>query len=563
MTKPLITIPSDSKFKGAAPVDQNFQISLEDDYRPLIEGDRSVPLNLAERFNKERQSISTYRIYGKLQPYIDNAYSGTAFQNASTLIYNLVSLGPIDYNTQPVQYRGYPDYMEFDFLRSDVDDVIEDSTNWNLYISVPTTCNATQQFTYQPPSDGSPTLTFLASDGIPFTVVNVQRGGKNLVEFHCPVEHGLKMGEYVKIFISGWNFPNGEDTYPLYSVGNGEIESHKYIFSLYIPSVTQSGGVPNGEVGYFKRQLVIGDSTSISSYYTLENEIISNVEDYVLNKCGFAEGIFNNNIRYQPPNENPSGVGKEGVRSAYPTYLYSFIKDIDVKAYRDNLNRPISTLYVTIMLRNNKGYFNYPPTYGWSWNFPYSYIQTMIGSNPVVRGSANDPQPVSGIILPDPPNPNINSGKPLQVGDKLRGSFMEYNKHELKERHISSISHSFTFNSNVFTGSEEGYVYKPHHPIEIRAYSDYIETGDPNTVVNIPGYSTYFDNEKIWKWRDLYDIGFVEGDTGVDYPFLNNSHYPKLDIDFFVHRGNRSLAFSDTISASTTTLENYVIDGCE
>ena len=142
---------------------------------------------------------------------------------------------------------------------------------------------------------------------------------------------------------------------------------------------------------------------------------------------------------------------------------------------------------------------------------------------------------------------------------------MEYNKHELKERVISSISHSFTFNSQVFAGSEEGYVYKPHYPLPIRAYSDYIETGDPNTVVNIPGYSTYFENEKIWKWRDLYDIGFIEGNIGVDYPFLNNSHYPKLDVDFFVHRGNRSLAFNDTInvSASTSILENYIVDGCE
>ena len=73
--------------------------------------------------------------------------------------------------------------------------------------------------------------------------------------------------------------------------------------------------------------------------------------------------------------------------------------------------------------------------------------------------------------------------------------------------------------------------------------------------------------EKTWKWRDIYEIGFIEGTNGVDYPFLNAAHYPKRDINFFTFRTIRSSAFDSnstiTLSGANNTLENYVIDGCE
>ncbi len=82
-------IPPDKQYKGAPLVDTTLNINLEDTNRALIEGDITVPLNLAERFNDERQNFSLYRLYGKLQPYIENAYSGRADQTQSNLIYNM------------------------------------------------------------------------------------------------------------------------------------------------------------------------------------------------------------------------------------------------------------------------------------------------------------------------------------------------------------------------------------------------------------------------------------------------------------------------------------------
>jgi len=564
MSKNLKIIPADKKFKGAPPLDQKINIELEQQSLELIEGDRSVPLNLAERFNDERQNISLYRFYGKLQPYVDNAYSGQAFQTASKLFYNLYSVGNINY----LQWYGYPEFREFDFIRNDVDESVSDETNWNLYITIPATCNAQQPMVYQPVEYGE-ILNFVAQDGIPFFINNISKGGKTLIEINCGAPHGLKVGEYVVLKIKNYPFPNNINTFPVYSIGNQKRNSEKTIFSVFIPAVNLVGpAIPQGSVGVLKRQLILNDPTSISSYYVIEHEIITNVKDYNLNKAAFAEGVFKDVTKFQDGSVNPNGKERESVKVAYPTYLYSFVEDIDVKEYLDHLKRPLTTVYVTVMLRNNRGYFEYPPRYGWTWNYPYNFADPNISSQ-IVRGHSGDLQPVSGIILPVPTNPSVNSGKPLQVGDRLRGAFTEYNKYELKERTISDIKHKFNFNSTVFgvigTTGGPSYVYKPHYNVPLRVFSNYIENGQSDTVANIPSYSTYFEDEKVWKWRDIYDIGFVEGGHGVDYPFLNTTHYPKRDIDFFVHRLVRSTAFNTTVNVSgaSQTFENFIIDGCE
>jgi len=556
MSNPYRIIPADKKYKGAPPVDTLLNVNLEEDSRELIEGDRSVPLNLSVRYNTERQNFSNYRLYGKIQPYIDNAFSGTASQTTSNLIYSLYTIGDF-FNGGNVQFKGYPEYKHFDFLRSDV--------------TIPTyDCDGEQPMSYTP-FEGGDTLNFLANEGIPFYIRNRVVGGKKILEFTCGAPHGLKMGEYVRLNIPTNQYPgftNGKITYPIFSLGNSKRKSDKHVFNLYIPSVNngQSPLINDNTLGLFKRQINLNDNSSVSSYYVIEHEIITDVEDYTLNKCAFAEGVFKTVKKFQSQFENPDAIERVAIKEDYPTYLYSFTKDINVKRYLDNLQRPITTLYITVMLRNNLGYLDYPPRYGWDWNFPYNFADTNFSGN-IVRGHPGDPQPISNIIYTTVGS--LNSGLPLVPGDKLRGAFTEYNKYDLKERTISDIQHSFKFNSDIFYNldGEGGYTYKPHYPVPIRTYSDYIESGDPRKIANVPDYATYFEIEKTWKWRDIYDIGFIEGNTGVDYPFINASHYPMTDISFFVNRLIRANAFinKDTyqLSAATNTNENFIEDGCE
>ena len=46
-------------------------------------------------------------------------------------------------------------------------------------------------------------------------------------------------------------------------------------------------------------------------------------------------------------------------------------------------------------------------------------------------------------------------------------------------------------------------------------------------VDNVPSYSYFSQVDQTFRWRDLYSYGFTDNlGRGVNYPFLNNAHYP-------------------------------------
>ena len=106
---------------------------------------------------------------------------------------------------------------------------------------------------------------------------------------------------------------------------------------------------------------------------------------------------------------------------------------------------------------------------------------------------------------------------------------------------MSRLYHKFTMNPFVFNVTNPpqspvnryGYYYNPHSPMTLRVFSDYIETGDKKNVENIPNYSYFSQNEGVFMWRDLYPYGYIDSTgLGVNYPFLNDKHYPHTDIIF-------------------------------
>jgi hypothetical protein len=126
----------------------------------------------------------------------------------------------------------------------------------------------------------------------------------------------------------------------------------------------------------------------------------------------------------------------------------------------------------------------------------------------------------------------------LKEGDVLDGGFYEWNDYEQTERLISEMNHKFTFNPFVFNigccgtciikcDNQLGYYYKPHSKMKIREFSDYIETGSINNMVDVPDYAYFSTTYNSFIWRDIYTYGFKDTNkNGVDYPFLNGKHYP-------------------------------------
>ena len=80
-------IPVDKQYKGVPLVDSTLNINLEETSKHLIEGDITVPLNLKDLMMKDKIFHSIE--FGKLQPFIENLYSGRATKTVSNLIYNM------------------------------------------------------------------------------------------------------------------------------------------------------------------------------------------------------------------------------------------------------------------------------------------------------------------------------------------------------------------------------------------------------------------------------------------------------------------------------------------
>jgi hypothetical protein len=144
----------------------------------------------------------------------------------------------------------------------------------------------------------------------------------------------------------------------------------------------------------------------------------------------------------------------------------------------------------------------------------------------------------------------FTSGNTLSKGTVLNGAFVEYNPKELKERIICEsfqkitnpttiFDYGQTQNVNGFSGSTInnpfGLHYQPHHRIKLRELSPYIENSDTKDVYNIPENKIYDTQEKLWRYRDLYDHGYVDVDgNGTNFPFINGQHYVKSDINFYL-----------------------------
>jgi hypothetical protein len=150
----------------------------------------------------------------------------------------------------------------------------------------------------------------------------------------------------------------------------------------------------------------------------------------------------------------------------------------------------------------------------------------------------------------------------LKSGDTINGDYCEFNQFEQKERIISQLYHKISFNENLFiiqsaTTNPNGYYYKPHNLIQLRVYSDYLEEGSLNEIDNVPYYSYYSNYKNTFIWRDLYTYGFIdESGRGVNYPFLNGTHYPSTKIIFrLIPEGN--------VGQNITTISDPITDDCE
>jgi hypothetical protein len=555
-------ILSEKRYNKAPIQDETIRVGLETTEELLREGDRSVILDLEQLFSDERNESKNYKIYGKIKMVFRNMYRGEAvYPNLQDYLYLHGDGGSTN------DWSGYLPYDEFAFLRRDTYKqdisvpIVSGSTygtyspsittpsrprnkhqnisnmdapyhNWNLYLSYVYSgdTNFPMKYTLSGATkvEGINIKTFVSGDGIPCRVES-KTGYYKLI---TPVKHGINNGEFV--VISG-------KTYSVSSLGDDKFDSENYVINL---NKAGFSGVTLPTLITIKRCIDERNlSGTTSTYYVHKHKTLTKSTDYILDKAGFESTIFEEEKKLLF--ESFDGYNDLLVeRNRMESLIFDFKNYFVLTGITNNLGYTPSEIYVTTIFRNGSGYFEYPPKNGYKFHLHNDWIdnhfaQTTGITDPSITKSG---WTVSGTTF--------YSGNPLSVGSVLTGAFVEYNPSEIKERIISESIHKLESPTNIFNHEQDqnvvdkfsgstvtnkmGLYYYPHHRIKLRQLSNYIETSNTNNILDLPDNARYFPDEGLWKWRDVFDHGYIDEDgNGTDYPFVNNQHYVKTDINFY------------------------------
>jgi hypothetical protein len=149
----------------------------------------------------------------------------------------------------------------------------------------------------------------------------------------------------------------------------------------------------------------------------------------------------------------------------------------------------------------------------------------------------------------------------------MYGDWCEWNDITQTERVVSPYMQKLTYYQkgfNVPTTAatiQNGYYYQVHNPITLKVFSSYLETASNTLVDGVPAWSYFSNNLQQWIWRDLYTYGYIDSlGRGVDYPFLNETHYPFDNLQFRLYPEGASFDITQLYPDITV---DPIIDGCE
>ena len=589
-------IESTQRYKGAPKQDQQMNIPLIQNQKQLVEFDRSVDLSLSTVFDDERQESFTFRPVGKYMMVFENAYTGSTtyspfrdnlyYTNAikNAISYYPLGTSPTSVGTtnQTIPWDGFPQYSEFDFIRTDINvdgytigngkqvdfkSVSASTYNWSHYLSYAFQNDSNKQlYAVEPQTNIS--WTWTAGQGLPYVIAVGTDREKRFISFKCPVVHGLSVGEYVLL---STNY-NGNSFFQVTSLGDGGSGSENYIFNIRNIGYTGTTFITLTK-GTFRRVLNPANSAdTISEYYVRKHKILTKPGCAVVVNAGYEQNIYNNKQKCEVKAITPNQKSRTSVKEGSRSYTLSFNCDVNTRTLLDNQKRPVSELFFTTIWR---GYFGWTDKLKQGW-----FFNTFLDKGkPQIWWDQNN-QNSNTLITQGQYNTTMTQypfyyNNLLDEGDIIDGDYCEWNDFEQLERVISIYQHKIIYNQTHFkldntlpTTNQPGYFYEPHRGIQIRAFSDYIEEGDSKNVVGIPDYAYYSTTNALFRWRDLYPYGFIDTDgIGVDYPYLNDAHYPFLNTIFRItpeaYNIPSDYAQIGSVPINTTIIPEPIADECE
>jgi len=531
----------------AVDTDTFIKLNLEGSTRLLPKNDINTVVSSTEVFNNERQSTTKYRILGTIKPIISNVLFNLTGENSwETFNQIRFTQDPIDV----INYKNNPSATPTLTFAQSYKKHLKEKDGWFGYYdpNYLTTGQCTYNFmepvkerftlkdtkkrrwemtiTYPFSAD---TTHYMVNGGLKIIdtfVTNV--GGRNRIGFSTPVRHNLNQRSLVYIQgITGLLDGN----YRVIRTGSDNGDNKEYVFSIAQDFNNQLitansrmqrvlGGVLNGfRSNYYFR--LFKKITTVNS--NINNGIIES-DDYEVYQTAFAQTVFNDEV-----------------------CQFVFNEDIDVGKVVDNLGRPLSEIFLTIIknrdFNNSNNEFFFTPIQA---GVECGFVNGILNDDniPDIRRMRDSQQSAIGNQYKSSPIP-LTSG--ITINDTYYyGDVVEFNDFEQIENVLGVVAHRFNTTNRIGEGRKspkpfikgprhEGYMYYPHHKMQIRQFSNYVESGNANTI-GIPDYATDLGDGR-WLWRDLLDIGINDGqEITLNYPFLNGSHYIYQNYCFPVRR---------------------------
>ena len=563
-------------------VNTQIQFGLNHTNKPIPLNDIDTTVSQYEQFEKERKESTKYRFYGVVKPVVTNALF-----NENIKIY-LKEPKPLP-NVSPVPQVAAKTIMSNSIFEKDGwVGSYNDEPNVNEIQFNDNKSALCEFFPFDPgydrlkmlDSDGASNYLFKLvypfgtkditlvknnlnislKDGVPIIdKFTIELNGRQYIGFRTPMNHGLNVGDRIRLFNFVDNTPNNTlnlttQLYRVFKLGN-QVNDNK--LRTFVIDVNPSDINFTIGVSTIKRSV----NGKLSSYYVRQFKSLtsSDYKDYDLYPAAYGVTYFNDEV-----------------------VAFNFKNDIDVSSLVDNLGRPITEIYLSIIKNDNDS----NPT---SLNTQY-WLQQQQNLKPPYN-TRFWTKISAGYDLENNNNVNYNIrsyGDTNYVGslyyenidesdDVFDGDIVEYNESELLERRMENLYHRVNtvyreFLNSIYStysqdsnkgNKKEGYIYSPFNLIKIREFSNYI-----NPVVNlqvvidrynitnpleidelrksfqIPDYATEIAPNSF-KWRDLLDIGEIDNSgAGVDYPFESGAHYIYLDKRFYFQRQDPPCEFS-------------------
>ena len=430
-------------------------VNLSGELRPLPPGEINHVLNVGKEFNNERQYSTIYRLMGTITPLFSNplmnmdttGHVPLEFSTTDSIsedglgLYvfdnNIFKLEPFSlqattpklnfseaFNKGLVENDGWFGFFDPDITKGglctfyDIEPTRKrfelgshGNENWKITITYPK-----RKYTGHTTVDGG--LLITGSE-------EVTVGGVPMVAFSTATYHGLSNGDKVRLTDMPSTVYHGDFTVARLGLDNGDYQNN--YFAINLPSVTL------GPISGRMKRLVNGQE---SEYYVRMFEKLLDYDgNYEMYPVGFSNNVFNDK-----------------------NYQFIINQDIDVYGLTDNLGRPLSELYLTIIKTDSNGMFDKVQS-GLDLEFLLNNLTPITLSN--VRKITHAPTTHA------PLEPNIKLAAPEFFGD-----IVEYNKFELIEKPLTDVLHRFnTVNreKSYITSRgprPEGYLYKPHHLIK-------------------------------------------------------------------------------------------------